>query len=59
MLEEASAEVGDFKISGRIINKVSNADDTAIITKTQELQNIAYRLVYTAEKRGRGINIHK
>ena len=35
----------DFKIGGRIINKVRCADDTAIIAKTQEeLQDIVSRL---------------
>ena len=35
-MKEALAKVGDFKIRGRIINKVRFADDTAIIAKTQE-----------------------
>ena len=35
-MKEALAEVGDFKVRGRIINKVRSADDTAIIAKTQE-----------------------
>ena len=33
-MKEALTEVGDFKIGGRIINKVIFADDTAIIAKT-------------------------
>ena len=36
LMMEALTEVGDFKIGGRIINKVRFADDTAIIAKTQE-----------------------
>ena len=36
LMKEALTEVGDFKIGGRIINKVRFADDTAIIAKTQE-----------------------
>ena len=35
-MKEALAEVGDFKIGGRIINKVRFADDTAITAETQE-----------------------
>ena len=33
-MQEALAEVGDFKIGGRIINEVRFADDAAIIAKT-------------------------
>ena len=33
LIKEALGEVGDFKIGGRIINKVRFADDTAIIAK--------------------------
>ena len=33
-MKEAFAEVGDFKIGGRIINEIRIADDTAIIAKT-------------------------
>ena len=36
LMTEALAEVGDFNIGGRIINKVRFAEDTAIIAKTQE-----------------------
>jgi len=36
LIKKALAEVGDFKIGGRIINKVRFADDKAIIAKTQE-----------------------
>ena len=44
--KEALAEVGDFKIGGRIINKVRFANYTAIIAKTQEeLQDMMNRLV--------------
>ena len=35
-MKGALAEVGDFKIGGRIINKVRFMDDTVIIAKTQE-----------------------
>jgi Reverse transcriptase (RNA-dependent DNA polymerase). len=34
LIKEALAELGYFKIGGRIINKVRFADDTAIIAKT-------------------------
>ena len=41
-------EVGDFKIGGRIINKVRFSDDTAIIAKPQgELQDMVNRFVGT------------
>ena len=47
----ALAQVGDFKIGGRIINKVRFVDDTAIVAKTQEeLQDIVNRLVDTGRK---------
>ena len=50
-MKEALAEVGDFKIGGRIINKVTIAGDTAIIAKTQEeLQDMVNRLVDTGRK---------
>jgi Reverse transcriptase (RNA-dependent DNA polymerase). len=59
-MKEALAEVGDFKIGGRIINKVKIADDTAIIARTQEeLQDMVNRLVGTRRKYGMEINIHK
>ena len=59
-LKEASTEVGDFKIGGRIISKVRFADDTAIIDKTQEeLQGMVNRLVDTGRKYGMEINIDK
>ena len=35
-MQEALAEVGDFKIGGRVINNVRFEDDTAIIAKSQE-----------------------
>ena len=35
LIKEALAEVGDFKIGGRIIKKVRFVDETAIIAKTQ------------------------
>ena len=45
-MKEALAEIGDYKIGGRIINKFRFADDTAIIAKTQEeLQDMVNRLV--------------
>ena len=43
-MKEALTEVGDFKIGGKIINKVRFSDDTAIIAKTQEeLQDVVNR----------------
>ena len=54
------AEVGGFKIRGRIINKVLFADDTDFIFKIQEeLQDMVNRLVYTGRKYGMEINIDK
>ena len=50
-MTEALAEVGDFRIGGRIIYKVRFADDTAIIAKTQEeLQGRVNRLVDTGRR---------
>ena len=47
-------------MGGRIINKVRFADDTAIITKTQEeLQDKVNRLDDTGRKYGMEINIDK
>ena len=59
-MKEALTEVGDFKIGGRIINKVRFADDTTIIAKIQEeLPNMANRLVNTGRKNGMKIYIDK
>ena len=59
-MKEALAEIGDFKIGGKIINKVRFADDTANIAKTQEeLQDMVNRLVDTRRKHGMEINIDK
>ena len=57
-MKEVISEVGDFKIGGRVINKVRFADDTAIIAKTQEeLQDKVNRLVDTRRKYGMEIKI--
>ena len=37
-MKEELAEVQDFKIEGRIFNKIGFADDMALIAKTQDLQ---------------------
>ena len=59
-MKEATAEVGNFKIGGRVTNKVRFADDTAIIAKTQEeLQDMVNKLVDTGKKYGMEINIDK
>ena len=59
-MKESLTEVGDFKIGGRINNKVRFADDTAIIVKTQEeLQGMVIRLVDAGRKYGMEINIDK
>ena len=59
-LKDALTDIGDFKIGGRIINKVRFADDTAIIAKTQEeLQDMVNRLVDTGRKYGMEANIDK
>ena len=53
LIKESLTEVGDFKIGGRIINKVRFAYDTAIIAKTQEeLQDMVNKLVGTGRKEG-------
>ena len=50
-MKEAFAEVGDFKIGGRITNNVRFA---AIIAKTQEeLQDMVNRLVDTGRNTAR------
>ena len=36
LTKEILAEVGDFKVGGRLINKVRFVNNTAIIAKTQE-----------------------
>ena len=57
---EALIEVRDFKIRGRIIDKVRFANDIAIIAKTQEeLQDMVNNLVDTGRKYGMEINIDK
>ena len=44
-------ELGDFKIEGRIINKMKSADDKAIVTKIlEELQDKMNRLLDTGKK---------
>jgi Reverse transcriptase (RNA-dependent DNA polymerase). len=49
-----------LSLGGRIINKVTFADDKAIIAKTQEeLQDMVNRLVDTRRKYGMEINIQK
>ena len=54
--KEALAEVVDFKIGGRIINKVRFVDDMAIIAKTQEeLQDMVNRLVDTGRGKSSGL----
>ena len=60
LMKEAWAEVGDFKVGGRLFNNIRFADDTAIIAKTQEeLQDIVNRLVDTGRKYDMEINIDK
>ena len=57
LIKEALAEVRDFKIGGRIINKVRFVDD---IAKTKgELQDMVNRLVDTGRKYRMEINIDK
>ena len=59
-MKETLAEFGDFKIGGRIINKVRFADDTAIIAKAQEeLQDMVKRLIDSGRKYGMEVNINK
>ena len=58
LMKEALAEVKDFKIGGRIINKVIFMDDMAIYVKIQEeLQGMLKRLVDTGRKYNMEINI--
>jgi Reverse transcriptase (RNA-dependent DNA polymerase). len=59
-MKEALAEVGYFKIEGRIINKARFVDDMAFIVKTQEeLQDMVNRMVDSVRKFGMEINIDK
>jgi Reverse transcriptase (RNA-dependent DNA polymerase). len=57
LMQETLAEVGDFKIGWRIINKVRFADDTTVKAKTQE--DMVNRLTDTGRKYGMEININK
>jgi Reverse transcriptase (RNA-dependent DNA polymerase). len=60
LIKETLAEVRNFKIRGRIINKVRFADDTAIIAETQEkLQDMVNALVDIGRKYDLEINIDK
>jgi Reverse transcriptase (RNA-dependent DNA polymerase). len=57
LMKEALAKVGDFKIGGRIINKMRFL---AVIAKTQEeLQDMMNRLVEIGRKHSMEINIDK
>ena len=59
-MKETLAVIGDFKIGGKIVNKIRFADDTAIIAKTQEeLQDVVNTLVDNGRKYGMEINIDK
>ena len=59
-MKEALVEVDDFKIGGRIINKVRFADDTAIIAKIQgELQDMVNKIGWQGKEYGKEINIDK
>ena len=59
-MKEALQVFGDFKIGGRIINKVRFGDDAAIIARTQEeLQDMVNRFVDTGRKYDMEINIDK
>ena len=58
-MQEALAEVKDFKIGGRIINVIFS-DDMAIIAETQEeLHDMVNRLVEIQRMFGMKINIDK
>jgi Reverse transcriptase (RNA-dependent DNA polymerase). len=60
VIKEALAQVENFKVGGRIINKVRFIDDTAIMAKTQEeVKDMVNRLVDTGRKYGMKINIDK
>ena len=49
LMKEALAEVGDFKIGGRIINKVRFEDDTAIVAKIKKSYKIWWTYWLTLE----------
>jgi Reverse transcriptase (RNA-dependent DNA polymerase). len=60
LMKEALAEVGDFKIGEKIINKVRFVDNMAIIAITQEeLQDMVNRLFNTGGRYGMENNIDK
>ena len=60
LMKEALAQVGNFKIGGRIINKARFVDAMAIIAKTQEeLHDMLNRFFDTGRKYCLAINITK
>ena len=60
IMKETLSEVGDFKIGGRIINKVRFEDDSAIIAKPrEEIQEMINRFADTERKYRMETNIGK
>ena len=55
-LEEAQAEI---KIAGRNINSLSYADDTTLMTKSEELKSLVIKVKEESEKVGLKLNIQK
>ena len=55
-LEEAQAGI---KIAGRNINNLRYADDTTLITESEELKSLLLKVKETSEKAGLKLNIQK
>ena len=55
-LEEAQAEI---KIAGRNINHLRYADDTTLMTESEELKSLLVKVKEESEKTGLKLNIQK
>ena len=55
-LEEVQAEI---KISGRNINNLRNADETALLAENEELKSLLMKVKEESEKVGLKLNIQK
>ena len=55
-LEEAQAGI---KIAGRNINKLRYADDTTVMTESEELKSLLMKVTEESEKVGLKLNIQK
>ena len=55
-LDEAQAEI---KITGRNINNLRHADDTTLMTESEELKSLLMKVTEESEKVGLKLNIQK